>query len=403
MKETLLRSKRNDDTVENPTMATHSPCFHKEGVIIPHLKLYIEVGTYLFILRNENGVERKRIGQFIDYELNYYGEKRFKFQIIPSMIIIYLVGFTRICDLAFVRYDNVPAGVENQVQVAATTTTFPCDSPVCPTEESTSKLVWHDLERIRVCVRRMLTSSSMQQANFACKRVVTHIGKSTFSYLRRNLEGNDGVTITPGRKHTQLIFGIGAGLTAGTERTVFDSTRMSFSGQNGIRALTSIFGNLAVIGLRRRRPRIDDPPQPLVRNDIVHYIVEEEGVVSVKFEYSQGTNRMAVAISYRPYVVAFNNDGGALNCPNVGVANAIGRRIVNNTHEVEDNVMEEDGNHQLVVVVDDEFTYQENQYSVRRVDGDRVFVVSLDFDVEIEVELPLADVGLLIREYNSES
>lgn len=119
---------------------------------------------------------------------------------------------------------------------------------------------------------------------------------------------------------------------------------------------------------------------------------------------------MVIAISYRPYIVAFDPEGNALNCDNNRVSNAIGRRPANanpeaNNNNIEDAnsmEMEEDNNNHLVVV-DAEFTYQHNQYSVRRIDHERVVVASLDFDAEVEIELPRADVGqLIIREYITE-
>ena len=56
-------------------MATLQPKFYKEGVLVPHLKMSIEVGTFASILHNENELNVKRIGQLIDYDVNDEGEK----------------------------------------------------------------------------------------------------------------------------------------------------------------------------------------------------------------------------------------------------------------------------------------------------------------------------------------
>ena len=46
-------------------MATLQPKFYKEGVLVPHLKMSIEVGTFASILHNENELNVKRIASLI--------------------------------------------------------------------------------------------------------------------------------------------------------------------------------------------------------------------------------------------------------------------------------------------------------------------------------------------------
>lgn len=389
------------------TMAALQPAFYKEGVLIPHLKVSIEVGTFVFILVKENEQIIKRIAQFLDYEVNNdKAGKTLKFIVYPTMDCTYLQTTVDVLDLAFPYHDcedHSRTGATNMIRVDTSTTLFPCDSHHCPSEESFAKSVWNDLERVRSVIRRMLTSSSMQQGNFAKKRVQTYIGTKTFRYIERFVDGINGITISPARSHSHIIFDIRPGLAASSERKVCECSKIAFAGKTGVATLTRLFGNLSVIGLRRRRPRLADPVQPLVANDIVHYIVEEERVVSTQFEYAKEINRLIVEVAYRPYLARFNAEGHAVNCSNTRVANAISR--INND---EDNNNNNVGNTNTIsnnndndeILLGAEFTYQGDQYEVINVLNDHVVVVaSLDGNIAVEMQLDRALVQQLCLEY----
>jgi hypothetical protein len=383
-------------------MATLQPKFYKEGVLVPHLKMSIEVGTFASILHNKNEVNVKKIAQFIDYDVNDEGEKKLKFVIYPTREITFLQT-TRIQDVAFAYrepHDHVRTGATNIIMVDASTTLFPCDSHLCPAEESFAKSVWNDLERVRNVMRRMLTSSSMQQGNFAKKRVQTYISTPSFRYIERHVDGVNGVTISPTRSQSQILFDIGPGLTASSMRKVCECSKISFGGETGISALTSLFGNLSVIGLRRRRPRLADPAQNLVANDIVHFIVEEEGVVSAQFEYAKEMNRMIVEVSYRPYIASFDSNGHPVNCNNTRVANAISRIDATATNNNHNNGGNNNNVNNGVIVLGSEFTYQDHQYEVvNTIDEHMVLAASLDGDIAVEIQLNRALVEQLCLEY----
>ncbi len=96
-------------------------------------------------------------------------------------------------------------------------------------------------------------------------------------------------------------------MTAVSKREAFACEFLVFRNNNGVDALTSLLGTLTVLGMRRKRPRVDAGPSPLRTNDIVHYLVEEEAVVSARLVYAKEVGRLTVELGYSPYVVSFNN------------------------------------------------------------------------------------------------
>jgi hypothetical protein len=321
--------------------AMAQPAYGKEGVLIPSLKAILEVGTFVvYKHRVRNDEQEERIARIIDTIYDNEGKKKMKLHVydILGLYVNVQCYASQILDVAFLSDDpGSIAGRKNVVHFRNDQTDgkrFPCDSPDCPIEVSYSRCIWNDLERMRALVRRMLTSSTMQQGQFARKREYTYINRQTFSFVKRMLADHEGVEHSPaGATYKRVVFDITAGLTAVSKREAFACEFLVFRNNNGVDALTSLLGTLTVLGMRRKRPRVDAGPSPLRTNDIVHYLVEEEAVVSARLVYAKEVGRLTVELGYSPYVVSFNNAGHPMNCNNARVSNAITRNnLPEDTH-----------------------------------------------------------------------
>ena len=160
------------------------------------------------------------------------------------------------------------------------------------------------------------------------KREFTLIGVKTFRHLCRCATAplRGGVFVQKGRSYCRIDFEIGEGMTCGSKRNIFETQELMFVGWDGVKVLTSMMGQYAVLGLCRQRPKLTDRPCPLRANDAVHYILQDDDP-SCKFEFTEGTGRLVVEFSFKPYFASFNVDGKPIHCPNKHVWKAVMREL----------------------------------------------------------------------------
>lgn len=284
----------------------------------------IELGTFIVYLQERN----KLYGRIIDYDEGSTTQLKVEQFDSGGKISCIILSASNVSDIAFVSPSEDPtyAGMNNIFENPSVLYRFPCEAPDCCVSESYAATVWKGLERVRRMLRRMLSSSNQNQGIFAKRRAETYLSSATFGYIRRHLIGRNGVSFVTGRRYHRFDMQLQEGLSAVTTRKTYECERIEFAAKEGVDALTGIVGSICVLGLRRLRPKVDDPPVPLIGNDVVHYIVEEEGSVSVAFEYFAAINRFILEASYKPYVVMFDGNGLAITCPSSRVADAIARR-----------------------------------------------------------------------------
>lgn len=265
------------------------PAFDKQGFLAPELMAVLEVGTFIIYMIDS----KKCYGRVIDYYHDDTGNKHLKLQRYnadgssASAATCTDIFPADVTDVAFFfpTIEHRFKGLEDVFEASNVQYPFPCNSPACCVAELYSALVWKGLERVRRTLQKMLTSSSQQQGQFARRRVETYLSTAAFGYLKRHVVGDAGVIDSVGTTYRRYDFEICEGLMCVTKRRAFESQKVMFIGSKGMKSLTKVMGYSTVLGLRRRRPRVDAAPCPLRANDMVHYIIEEEGMVSVTLEY----------------------------------------------------------------------------------------------------------------------
>jgi hypothetical protein len=193
----------------------------------------------------------------------------------------------------------------------------------------------------------MLCSSCQHQGQITQGRDTTYISSSTFQYFHRMVHRIGGVSEDTKRR-VYIDYELCNGLSCSSKRRAVESTTLELRGTS---ALKAAFGMLAVVGIRSRRPLLDQGTVRLFENDAVHYIREGEDEVSARLEFvSDG--RFFIRINYCAYqYIPSGVDGATLHCSSATVEHIIARNILGIMEDEDDN----NGNDPLVLQVDDQF------------------------------------------------
>ena len=250
---------------------------------------------------------------------------------------------------------------------------FPCDSPLFPRHRSYAKLIWLELQRIRLAFRKILGSSSLAQGRFDIRKQETAISVDTFAYIKRQVLHENGAALGEGFLKS-IDYELYAGLTCGSKRRRYVSETLKFIGSDGVKLLTSLFGNYSVFGIRMRRPRIDAPRRPLRSNDTVHYIVENEEVSSCVLSYASDSGYMKITLSYSPFVANWNPNSEVINAPTQRLKATIERRMQANNEQQDE---QQDAHLQGLVQLGDSFEYDHQLFDVTSIDGESCVCTSV--------------------------
>jgi hypothetical protein len=114
-------------------------------------------------------------------------------------------------------------------------------------------------------------------------------------------------------------------MVATSKRCRLACSSTCFYGEGDINVLVALFGQLSVVGLRQRRPKLAD--QQLVQNDIVNYFEEGENECVSTFDMRED-GKLYIRVAYRAYHYVSGIKGTPLNCPSSAVHAVITRRLL---------------------------------------------------------------------------
>lgn len=205
---------------------------------------------------------------------------------------------------------------------------FPCSHPLYPLAGvSLSSSVFNEMEGVRLLLRKLMCRMTMHQSECATSVGWTYLSEVTYKYFRRQLQGMHGVTFKSDSTKTRIDYEILNGMVATSKRCRLACSSTCFYGEGGINALVALFGQLSVVGLRQRRPKLADPPQQLVQNDIVNYFEEGDNDCVSTFDMRED-GKLYIRVAYRAYHYVSGIKGTPLNCPSSAVHAVITRQLL---------------------------------------------------------------------------
>jgi hypothetical protein len=268
---------------------------------------------------------------------------------------------------------------------------FACSHPGYPMGcESVARTVWTEIGRVRRVLRVLMCRSTMHQAEFARGAKSTYLSTTTVGYLKRQLCGKEGVSEVKEKQKSAIDYNLHLGIVRSAKRRLLMSSKLDFHGKNGITALCSVFGKLAVVGVRERRPRLQDRPQGIIGNDIVHYMLESENELVSSLEFlSDG--QVLVKVHYRAYHAKFDANGQPLNCPS-----SLTYALLTRTKDYDDdNDNNDDGD---VLCVGAQFLWKNALFQIVSINGEAATCL-VTSDTSIEVEMETGIVADLVAAY----
>tara|TARA_B110000238_G_scaffold189937_1_gene222582 strand:- start:107 stop:1363 length:1257 start_codon:yes stop_codon:yes gene_type:complete len=272
-----------------------------------------------------------------------------------------------------------------------------------PLPNSIPRAVWDGTTRVRVLLRKMLSSTRQDQGNYATHKDKVYVDYNTWAYLYRRfgrLHADFEVTMMESSLITHEIL---PGLVSTTKRRFRKVETVSFRGLNGERAINELFGQAATVGVRQRRPKVADPPRTLLVNDAVNYLCVDENEVSVRFQYTHGDSSLQIYLAFRPYFVAINNDGTLKAVPLSPQLNNMLTRSDPSGNVQERNDTEDEG--LLLLTVGTEFELDNQLMKVVSIGGEHeddvviCKVTSDEVDNEQHIMSKKKDVEDLIEQY----
>ena len=247
-----------------------------------------------------------------------------------------------------------------------------------PPLHSLSKAVWDGMNRVRNLLRKMLCSTRQDQGVYSCRREKTWVDNNTWTYLCR---GFDRLDLSNGFKastktSSKISHEILPGLVSTSKRQSFIVDTVAFFGPDGERAVSDLFGHSSTVGLRQRRPKVDDPPKTLLVNDVVNYLCRDEENVrpSVKFEYMHCECQFLVQLAFLPYFVNTDSDGIPKEVPPSPQLN----NLLTRSDPKQNNEQEE--GHNDLLTVGAKFIFDNKLLKVVSISQDEVIVTTREED-----------------------
>ena len=272
-----------------------------------------------------------------DFELTAENNSQlfwFASSMIDSIVFVLFAGESKVDIFAWIGRTDTFISNDNS------SFNFPCESPPFTLRQSVSKSIWIDIARVRRTFRRLLSSSSLHQGSFSRRSDVAYISVDTFAHIQQQAR-RLGVSEGNGRA-SEIMYEVKDGLQLFSRKQSCQSQTLEFKGTSGVKALTKIFGAFAVIGIRRRRPKLKDCVRKLQCNDGVHHLTEKEGEVNAKLDYAQDMGRMKITIAYSLFYPKWIGTTGSVNNPPTNLLkqaleyNIIGKQGNTNNETVQD-------------------------------------------------------------------
>ena len=165
-----------------------------------------------------------------------------------------------ICDLVFVlgqNYNTVDQFIwigrsDTYVRVDGdnNNSTFPCDSQLYTLDQSISRLLWNEIQRVQILFRGLLSSSSLHQGSFDKRKGKVFVSNKTFCYITQQVERKEGVSIAEGGTIGEITYELQAGLQSISRKQQCLSTTISFSRSHRVKLLADTFGSFSIFGIR---------------------------------------------------------------------------------------------------------------------------------------------------------
>jgi hypothetical protein len=335
------------------------PHFQEPGFHLPHIRAYIDVGSFLIVKPpvNTNGVDRCLLvcrfvktaisGETMALVCNRFDVLRATgtganllsrhMDRVEQTACIINVNPESVVDIVFVfkqkDIDNLEYVAQGRRDSFVLFTnspatdgffSFPCQYGNFNFPISLSRRIWRDMDTIRRCFRKILCSERMHQSTFAKRRDKIGCSDEAWAYLLRRVDDVIGVTSTGTEYSTTTVradYEITPAMRAVAKRRRLTCHSIAFNGEEGIKAFNALFGESSTLGIREKRPLLDKPERRVGVNDTLSFC----SYIYLKF--CEGT--VYVCVHYKAYVYdtdPLSQTGQPLHCPDDQLYRFLSRR-----------------------------------------------------------------------------
>jgi len=324
-------------------LAILEPVFHEEGIVVPHLKVLVDIGTFVRLVALPG---RPPLGRLLKWRIdaapgrngagklvlvNFYnretgGKLSHLSTVSKYMSVVVQSGassWVDVGDLEDICFVFSRSKVDDMTYVAQGRSDcfltegplvlfFPCQSSVFRMEQSLMGTIWHDMSLIRRVLLKLLCSTRQDQGEAATARDIVTISPQGWGYIKRRAHTfSGGVTQMVSLAKTRVEYEVMTGGASVSKRRMYETDSLSFSGHDGVRAIAGLFGECSILGIRQRRPKLSHGVRQTVTNETFNCLEE------LKFHYFNRS--VSVAVRYTAYHFNTSRDGEPMKCPNIMV------------------------------------------------------------------------------------
>jgi hypothetical protein len=401
------------------------PQYHKLGVYVPKLKLLLDIGSFVSFIHIDSVIEVELVARLVDFkvvdsvpliQVNIFqrvGEtglqhpvSRWIVQVSQTLRVVWTT-VDKLIDICYVflrsTVDSLLYICQGRKDCYVTERRidgsdydaflpFPCDcGEHFPLEVSHLKEVWIAFDKIRVMIRKLLSSSRKDQGNFQKRTDSCSISLTAWKYLQRQVaEGELGFEIrfSRGQKRSRSENVLLPGMSSISQKRLFSAEALAFS---GLDMLVSILGESSVFGVRHKPPKLGESARAIVENDSINYISE------CKMSYDSMC-KMSLTLWYKQYQTKFSRLGVPVDCPIVRLSRIL-RRLRPANEDVETSVVSEfEEDEDVSIDVGDKFVLDGFVYCVTKKNATTCQAVTKN---DQQLTMPFATVAGLIELYLS--
>lgn len=319
------------------------PNFNQQAVYIHHLKAYVDVGTYLLLnpCHERYNMSLCRLLDFLRIGLtetfrlsvqmyrvedgslvegNHNTQSRYMDIAIPTSET-WQVEVQDVNDICFLfRVDDLEEQVftaqgRRDCFVFSDTITTEPESFLCSEQQfrghsSMARRIWHDQNKMRASMRKMLCSPKEDQSLSFRKSDRVDISMDTWLYCcrqamhLRNVEMEMNASC---KRKTEMF--LQPGFHYLSLLRLLSCQKLTFEEEAGMGSFIGMFGEWSTLGIRVKRPKVaeDDPPLNFLEGETIHYASQ------ITLTYADGT--VSMSVKYHSYGYETDDNDELLNCP----------------------------------------------------------------------------------------
>jgi hypothetical protein len=164
----------------------------------------------------------------------------------------------------------------------------------CPNKD-----IWYAIVAMQGELRRLLGRISEKQGLFSKNKGCLRISPMAWNYMKRQCHGK--IATREGTRYSYKRI-LENGLTLSSVKCTSPTSMLRFETTEEISVFTSIFGNTAVVDVRKRRPRKGEKKE-IIRNDSINIVV---GAVEREEPFTKRTSKDGIDFTYDGDELAIN-------------------------------------------------------------------------------------------------